>query len=243
VALDLGGFSVMPTPMNYSTQAIICPALDLQGPARARHAKRESAGDTTTNLTIGSQPPRQVERSQLFLQGPPNALPLECRLANSRLVIHGHGNPGSTHIMGDHGQWTPKQLAQRIEMWLDRCRIKHISLQMCFGGGNRGGQAATDPNQWTTSAYESFAHELARHCGFTQTIGAVTNVHTTHTKTDAGTGALVRTGAVVFTTVGGNYKQIGDKAIFYPSEDARWNNPHDPIKNPSLPSSNKARPW
>jgi hypothetical protein len=80
-----------------------------------------------------------------------------------------------------------------------------------------------------------------RHCGFTQTIGAVTNVHTTHTLTNAETGALVRTGAVVFTAIGGNYKQIGDKVIFYPREDARWNNPHDPIKNPSLPSSNKAR--
>ena len=57
--------------------------------------------------------------------------------------------------------------------------------------------------------------------------GSVTNVHETNTKTNETTGALITTGAVVFTTVNGQYKQEGDKAIFHPDPTARPDKPVD----------------
>jgi len=228
--------------MSYTTQAIICLANDLENSARARQAKREAAGDDDLNLTIGTAPTRTVKKSRLFLNGSAmGSLPVEYRLTNSRLIIHGHGNPQSTHIMGSNGlQWTPKQLAEKIKGWLDGCRIKRISLNMCYSAGNRGGQGATDLDSWTVSAFESFAYQLARHCRYGETISGATDVHETNRRVTS-TGELSREGAVVFSTVGGRYKQKGDKVIFTTDPNATPDNPVDPTA--SLPSSNKPRPW
>ena len=135
-----------------------------------------------------------------------------------------------------------QELAIKIGQWLNNNIIKHISLQMCFGGGNRAGQAALQTDARTVSPFKSFAYELARHCPYAESIGAVTNVHETNTRVSAG-GSLVTSGAVVFTTVNGGYKQSGDKVIIYPNPNARPGSPLDPTKNVSLPASNKAKPW
>jgi hypothetical protein len=228
-----------PKPMKYITQAIICLDSDIQNDARARHAKRETAGDTELKLAIGDEPPRVVVKSQLFLNGSAiGALPQECRLTDSRLIIFGHGDENSKFIHGDHiGQWDAKQLAERIEIWLGGNDIKHISLQMCYSAGNRGGASQLD--KWTVSASKSFAYELAKHCGYAETIGGVTAEHGLHSRREKDTGKWVS----AFSTVEGRYKQKGDKVIFFPNANARPDKPIEPSETLYPPSSNKPRPW
>jgi hypothetical protein len=233
-----------PKAMNFTTQAIICLVDDLADSARARQAKREEAGDGQISLAIGGGAATTVAKSELFLNGVAiGALPAAYRVSNSRLIIFGHGNPESTHIRTNAGWWTPKQLAERIEIWLNSSIIKRIALNMCYSGGNRAGAAWNDTDSWNVGPWESFAYQLARHCGYAREITAATDVITVRTRTSQTTGQLVRDGAVVFNTVGGRYKARGDMVILYPTPGATPDHPVDPQDDLNFKSSNKAKPW
>lgn len=229
----------MPKRMQYTTQAIVCLADDLYNAARATNAKRRLAGDET-GLVNGEM----IHRSALYVLGSQHILPEEYRYSNSRLIIIGHGNPESTHIMGTAGlQWTPVQLAQAVNNWLDGCVIKTISLRMCYGGGRRGGatRGATEELNTFISRFgvdprRSFAYEFARHCGLASQITARTDVLTvswSYTGTDPGNESTVTRQE---NLVGGVHKGHAYKITLTPASGASPTNPLDPtvsLKNPT----------
>jgi hypothetical protein len=229
----------MPDPMQYSTQAIICLDRDLLSAAKATQAKRRLAGDTTGMLNG-----QEVALSHLYMSGPVVSLPGEYRLANSRLIIIGHGNPQSTHISGSSASgtdfwWTPTQLARMVHYWLDGNVIKTVSIRSCYGGGDRGGKHRSPGEdlgkylaRMTVDPRKSFAYEFASRCANAQRVTARTGVVTSEYSyvlgadvdaDDFGDSVVSMTQKVSGVRRGKAYK-----AVFTPDPHARPDNPKSP---------------
>jgi Peptidase C80 family len=230
--------------MRYTTQAIVVLAKDLNRAAVAIHVKRKLADDIDYTTRDG----QDIKRSMIISGEPHSIDQIYCR-PNSRLIIIAHGAETSRNLLGDQIRWSPTVLAQKVGAWLGANKIAHISLKMCYSGGNRAGAAANKPEAWATSATESFAGEFAQRCGFADSIGAYTDVHTTAVQTTEDGKLSIEEDSAPYSLIGEGtlaqrrYKVLGDKVIFYPDPSARHDN-IVPTRQPlSMPSSNKAKPW
>jgi hypothetical protein len=192
--------------MQYSTQAIVCLAGDLRETAEALQTKRTLAGDARGTIN-------QVEQvtSSVHYWPAVDGLP-QIYAANAngtggfRLIIIGHGNPESTHIVGDGIRWTPAELNTQVEEWLGRRVISRISLHMCFGGGNPTGRLGPMP----VAPGRSFAAEFTRICRCAQSVSARTDVVSMQTTSQAG--AIVGVQRIVGDD--SRHKGSGDKYVF-----------------------------
>ncbi len=225
--------------MNYSTQAVICLDSSLVTTAKGIQAKPRLSGDAS-----GVLDGRTINRSVLYMGGPIISLPAEYRLANSRLIIIGHGDEKSTVIMGNGQrgtdfQWTPTQLARMVKYWLDGSVIKTISIRSCFGGGDRGGKHRSPGEdlgkylgRMTVDPRKSFAYEFASRCGNAQQVTARTGEVETNTRFtgDANPLALDFEDRVVSFTqkVGGLRRGKAYKVVFTPDPHARPDSPKVP---------------
>jgi len=158
--------------MQYATQAIVCLAGDLRDTAVSLQEKRQLEGDLRKTINDVEQIAATVHYwpdvnglPNLFTARPDGS-------GGSRLIIVGHGNPESTHILGDGFQWEAAELNTRVETWLNRSIINRISLHMCFGGGNPTGHLGPMP----VGPANSFAMAFARICRVARSITARTHV-------------------------------------------------------------------
>src|SRR5438128_10962240 len=96
-----------PKKMRYRAQAIVWLAADRKHTATALQRKRRTAKDMSIRL-----------------QGPlVTDIPRDYCGEDTRLIVLGHGNPASTHIMGDQGLlWDAKQFAGVLHQWINPSR-------------------------------------------------------------------------------------------------------------------------
>jgi hypothetical protein len=198
--------------MQYSTQAIVCLANDLRATAEAFQRKREIEGDLRKTIN-------RVEQTAATVHYYPDVIGLPNLFSGrpdgsggSRLIIVGHGNPESTHIIGDGVQWTAEELNTHVEGWLNGSVINRISLHMCFGGGNPTGRLAPMP----VAPENSFAMAFARICQVARSVTARTEVVNILTRTNPA-GAVTD----VQRTVADRHQQPGDKYVFEPRGQGR----------------------
>jgi hypothetical protein len=207
--------------MHYVTQAIVCLANDLRGTAEALHWKRENEGDLVKTINQEEQIAATVHYYPAVDGLPRLFTARDDGSGGSRLIIVGHGNPESTHIMGDGFQWEPEVLNEKVEGWLNRAIINRISLHMCFGGGNPTGRLGPMP----VAVEKSFAMEFAKVCRVARSITARTEVvnirQTTGGPADVPEDQWPVTS--VHRTVGGQLKEPGmiNKYVFMPQADGR----------------------
>jgi hypothetical protein len=179
--------------MNYTTQWIVYLADDLKQNADWLQEKRGLEGDLRGSINSEVQSRTQVTRYPL--------LPASTALfSRSRLIILGHGNPASTHIMGNGKQWTAQEFAALVDSWLETT-VSRISLHMCYGGGNLNAGEEVKPEA-------SFAYHFASHCNYAQTITART----------ATTNMVKRTGETtqIWRETGDAHKGTLSKVVFTP---------------------------
>lgn len=189
--------------MAYTGQIVIYLDDDLEPTARAIANK---VGNTTVSWSRYSGTNTQLP-----------AQALAGVVANFRLVIVGHGDPGSTSI--GNRDISPERLAQVVNVWLSGVRISRISLHMCFGGGNRGTATGHNSAQFTVRPQSSFAFKFASYCG------QLAVDITARTDTVAGFSG----GEKGFTrTVGGRKSAEGDKLIFTTNVQSTLAAPLDP---------------
>jgi hypothetical protein len=202
--------------MKYTTSGIICLANDLRETALLLQEKREIADDLRKRIN-------GVDQTASAVAFYPN-VPVVNWFSNSRLIVVGHGNPESTHMIGDGMQWEPKQLAEEVNKWLNGLVIKRISLHMCFGGGNRGAGAGTNFDAFTVHPTQSFAYKFASLCGNSETITARTERTNMHeVRADA---ALTKAYRMVGEPGKKQHKGLGDKVFFV----TQGGSPDNPIK-------------
>jgi hypothetical protein len=230
--------------MQYATQAIVVLAKDQNRAAVAIHVKRKLAGD----LIYKREGREDLERS-IIIPGEPHTIDDIYRTRNSRLIILAHGAEISRNLLGDNIRWSPTVLAQKVEAWLESKHISHISLKMCYGGGNRAGASPNSLDDWKVSATASFAGEFAERCGFADSIAAYTDVHSTAFQKHTDGKMSIDEESVPYSLIGEGsmknrrYKALGDKVVFYPDPAARYN-ARKPTRQPlTMPSNNKAKPW
>jgi hypothetical protein len=215
----------------------MCLSPDLEVAARGYLAKRVRAGDAAV--------------SDFFLNGVGiQTLDPQYRQPGSRLVVLAHGNPtnqtnifdGNENIICNH-----ETLADHIERWLGGGTIKRIVLNVCYGGGVRGGRVPQSMN-WTLPVDESFAYALATYCGYAETIAAFTDVVNTTTFTNLPSSWLPDFWVdlnpymrMKYKTVGETrrYKVLGDKVLIEPDPEARPERPREP-KGWAFPASHTA---
>jgi hypothetical protein len=230
--------------MRYATQAIVVLAADLNRSAVAIHVKRKLAGD----LVHKNANQEEIQRS-IIMSGEPHSFDDLYCTPKSRLIIVAHGAETSRNLLGDNIRWSPAMLAQKVQSWLGSRKISHISLKMCYSGGNRAGAAAGDSQAWKVSALQSFAGEFAKRCGFADSIAGYSDVHVTAVQTDENGKLSIDAQSVPYSLVGEGtlqerrYKQLGDKIIFYPDPGARHDKEVPTRQGLSMPSDNKAKPW
>lgn len=196
----------MPKEMDYTTQAIICLASDLRESAEALQGKRVAAGDATGIVNEVNQWRSTVSYYPM--------LALPNLFTNSRLIIIGHGDAGSSYIMGDGIQWDAKELARRARGWI-HTKINRISLHMCFGGGNRGTGGGANFGNFQIHPGRSFAFKFASYCDFAQSVTARTE--RTNMVTSTTNGVLVTARREVGAPGAKRHHGIGDKVVFLPN--------------------------
>lgn len=198
----------LPAPMAHSTQAIVCLANDLRGTAEALHWKREHAGDVQKRINGEEQLASSVHYW-------PNVQGLPKMYSRSRLIIVGHGNPESTHIMGNGVQWTPEELNTQVGQWLDNSVIERISLHMCYGAGNPAGEFDVMP----VAPDNSFAAAFARVCKYARSFSGRTSTTTVQTTTRDVGGAPTVVNVRRIVGDAGRHKGAGDKYVFLRQDD------------------------
>ncbi len=207
-------------PMQYATQAIVCLANDLRGTADSLQEKRGLEEDIRKTINEVEQIAATVHYWPA-VAGLPNLYRARGDgSGGSRLIIVGHGNPESTHILGDGLQWTAAELNTQVETWLNRSIINRISLHMCFGGGNPSGHLAPMP----VDPANSFAMAFARICRVARSITARTHLVNILRKTSGPSNVPQDQWPLtdVQRTVGGRHQAPGiDKYVFEPQADGR----------------------
>jgi hypothetical protein len=159
--------------MRYTTQAIVCLAGDLAQVAQALQQKRVIEGDLAKTIS-GTRQIAATVHYHPNLNGLPNFFRTrDDGTGGFRLIIVGHGNPESTHIMGTNIQWGPSELSENVGRWVGGRTINRISLHMCFGGGNPLGRAAAP---MPVPVERSFAMAFARVCEYTRSVTARTDL-------------------------------------------------------------------
>jgi hypothetical protein len=194
--------------MAYQAQVVMYLDVDLE--PTARHTAHKP-GNKTLSWSLYSGGPDQLP-----------AAAVQGVVADTRLVIIGHGNPTSTTIGNRY--LTPERLARVVDVWLGGTRIKRISLHSCYGGGNRGRAVGAQVGNFEVHPSNSFAFKFARYAGqLTVDVTARTDVVAGSVKTDDNdnTTSFQR-------KVGGRRKAEGDKFVFTTSEASTIANPDDP---------------
>jgi len=143
-------------------------------------------------------------------------------VADTRLVILGHGDRASTSI--GYRNLSAERLARVVERWLGGTRIRRISLHMCYGGGNRGQAGGSDADNFAVHPNTSFAYRFASYAGqLTVDVAGRTDVVGGRFTED-----LDGNTTSFYRTVGGRRKAEGDKVIFTTSPASTIQNPVNP---------------
>lgn len=223
-----------PKKMRYDSQAILLLAPDLMPDAQHLQQKREAAGDIKNAFDFN------MPKSRIFQHQQITVLPIEYRQNTSRIFVLGHGDPGSTKIFSarNGGQsWDPAQLHAILKAWMTTTgyqpsKVQRISLLMCYGGGNRGGNrgknaivAGSGLNQtgFQVKPENSFAHNFARIAG-TLTVDVTA-------RTDVGQGSTSTINGQFSTykqLVAGRHHGEGDKFVFTTVDGSTPTNPQNP---------------
>jgi hypothetical protein len=161
---------------------------------------------------------------------PINTLPQDYSNSQSRIIIVGHGDYESKciHTAETNGQaWSPELLAEKISVWLGGRKVKHISLDMCCGAGNRGSaETPKDPGDlvqfsqflksFEVHPTKSFAYKFAAVAGnLAEEVSART--YETNTRVDYDMDPETEKLTVptrVERRVAGRHHGFGDKFVF-----------------------------
>jgi hypothetical protein len=216
--------------VGWRATTVICLSPDLDDSAKASKLKAQIKSGAVYDEFTGSYDESNI---YLVLAGKPIVIPNSCTGSDARIVVIGHGDPGSQFI-GDKG-WTkvqmdPAQLAEKLRTVLGDRRVGRVALKNCFGGGNRKTR-----NRRPIGAEQSFAFEFASRAGFADSVtafnAAVVNDRFVNRKMDDGN-LLPPTveGQISMMDESGTHrpKEQGDKVIFIPRRTACVGHPIDP---------------